>query len=227
MKLADVPRAVWWAVVAGLLWVVALVTGIATEGPPWLTAAASVGDAFAPIAAIATIAALVVAFEQAHVDREQIRQDRLDAERDRLARVYSTWLPKARELVETLLHHAQEGEQHGNRYIRDVDMPGAANSLVGLRDKIYFVRRQLRESITEVLVFEGDAERRKNLAFIVRKVAPPTARVDLGEDERKEFLSEWSSVTSDFRKRQQVLATLQADVTAKLGAGAHQDLIDD
>lgn len=245
MKLADVPVAVKWIVVVGVVfWALWLFAGIVvwpTKGQTWLTEAAWVGDAFAPLAAIATIAALVVAFQanhqaatQAHEDREQVRRDRddaerdrLDAERDRLVRIYSTWLPKARELVETLLHHFQGGEQHGNRYVRDVDMPGAANSMVDLRDKIRFVRRQLRESITEVLVFENDADRRRQLAFIVRKVAPPTALVELTEDERKEFLSEWSRGTSDVRKRQQALVALQADVTAKLGAGAHQDLIDD
>ena len=96
-----------------------------------LTGLGSVGDAAGPLATAATLAALMLAFQQARDAREQAKHDREEAARDReqsrldresayldrLAQVYARWIPIARsklhdiEMMSNAINHAW---WHGN-----------------------------------------------------------------------------------------------------------------
>jgi hypothetical protein len=159
------------------LWLIGLALGRDATDQPWLTEAAWIGDALSPLGAVATLAALLHAFDaQAQTGREK--------HRDALAAAYAGWLREARAIlsdleVKTTAHiwNLRGTEKFENAVYRNQNE---------MRHLLQRLRRELAISRTEILVFEDDPGMVSRIEMLTTTLGRYPADDNLAELEARE-----------------------------------------
>jgi hypothetical protein len=159
-----------------------------------------VGDSFAPVGALLTIAALLFAFDQRHADADRVHGDADRAHRDRLADSYARWFEAAWPAI--------------NRAIGE--MQAATGRVERVQNVLeYFVReceQSLRLAAVPTLMIERDVPRAGRLKATQ---APFTRWTTLPEID---FLLFGASMLDELQKRRTEIESLLEDAGKSLAA---------